>query len=375
MSSAKKKVLLAMSGGVDSSVAGRLLLEQGYQVTGAFMCLGHGGGDAAARGCCSPQDAADARRVAQALGIEMFVLNLAQEFEPIIADFVAQYTRGRTPNPCIHCNSAIKFGRLVGRADSLGIDYLATGHYARIGDQWSVVSGQSRSPSPRPMSILRARCRAKDQSYALFAIEREHLARMLLPIGELADKAAVRQIARDLGLSVHDKPDSQEICFVENDDYTTLLASRAPQALRGGDIVDTAGKVLGRHEGYARYTIGQRKGLRVAGKEPMYVVAIDPASARVTLGTRAQTMRNSLTAGAATWHCDIAEHARVAGDGGDFRATVQIRYNHSGAPAIVRITGPATFDVRFDEPVMAITPGQAAVIYDGDRLLGGGWID
>jgi tRNA-specific 2-thiouridylase len=198
---------------------------------------------------------------------------------------------------------------------------------------------------------------------------------MLLPIGELADKAAVRQIARDLGLLVHDKPDSQEICFVENDDYTTLLAGRAPEALRGGDIVDTAGNVLGRHEGYARYTIGQRKGLRVAGKEPMYVVAIDPAAARVTLGTREETLRQSLSAGGATWHCDIAKYVRRAGGDGCFRATVQIRYNHSGAPAVVRITGPGTFDARFDEPVIAITPGQAAVVYDGDRLLGGGWID
>jgi tRNA-specific 2-thiouridylase len=363
MSSAKKKVLLAMSGGVDSSVAAWLLLEQGYQVTGVFMCLGHGGSEAASRGCCSPQDAADARRVAQALGIDMFVLNLAQEFEPIIADFVTQYTLGRTPNPCIHCNSLIKFGRLVKRADSLGMDYVATGHYARV------------AQVERRPAILRAKARGKDQSYALFAVARQLLGRILMPIGELADKATVRQVARDLGLITHDKPDSQEICFVENDDYTTLLASRAPEALRGGDIVDAAGKVLGRHEGYARYTIGQRKGLRVAGKEPMYVVAIDPTIARVTLGTRKETLRQDLSAAGAAWHCDIADYVHRADADGWFRATVQIRYNHAGAPGAIRITGEGTFEAKFDEPVIAITPGQAVVVYDGDRLLGGGWID
>ncbi len=343
-----------MSGGVDSSVAAARLLEAGYDVTGVFLCLGVAGQDAARTGCCSPADAADARRVAGQLNIDMHVLNLAEAFAPIIDAFIDEYRRGRTPNPCIHCNTRVKFGRLFDLADSLGIGRVATGHYARVMDR----DGRAR--------LARGIDAAKDQSYALFGIPASRLERVVLPIGEM-HKAQTRDLARQLGLVVHDKPDSQEICFVADDDYTTLLADRAPEALRPGPILSTAGEVLGRHDGYGRYTIGQRRGLGVAAGEPMYVVAIDADSAAVTIGTRAEACGVRLTAGRCSWH------ERPAGP--SFRATAQIRYNHRGCKAEVTHTGPERFDVRFDDPVHAITPGQAVVLYDGQWLLGGGWIE
>lgn len=344
-----------MSGGVDSAVAASMLIEAGYDVTGVFMCLGSSGGaDTGSRGCCSPADAADARLVAEMLGIDLFVLDLSDAFAPLIADFAVEYAAGRTPNPCIHCNTQIKFGRLLDRADSLGVDYVATGHYARMVEF-------DGAPA-----IARGAAGGKDQSYALFGIPRYVLGRILLPVGEIEDKQAVRDIARGVGLAVHDKPDSQEICFAPDDDYVSILESMAPQALRPGDIVDGSGAVLGRHDGYGRFTIGQRRGLRIAAGVPMYVTKIDPESATVTIGPRDEVMSRRLEASGANWHCDAPRR---------FSATVQIRYNHAGAPAEVRITGDETFEVEFVEPVSAITPGQAAVIYDGDRLLGGGWID
>jgi len=354
MAGRREKVLVAMSGGVDSSVAAGLLLADGCDVTGVFMCLGSAGGaDSASRGCCTRQDAA-ARRVAEQLGIELFVLDLARDFEQIISDFAAEYARGRTPNPCIRCNRLLKFGRLLRRARSLGIGRVATGHHARI------INAGGRA------SIARAAARPKDQSYALFSIPRGDLDRILLPVGEVDDKDKVRDAARSLGLAVHDKPDSQEICFVPDDDYVQVLRAREPGALRPGNIVNSAGEVLGRHEGFARYTIGQRRGLGVAGGVPMYVTKIDPVAAAVTIGPRQEAMGGRLRASNANWHAEVPE---------EFTATVQVRYNHRGAPARVRLLGPGAFEAVFDEPVFAIAPGQAAVVYDGDRLLGGGWID
>jgi tRNA-specific 2-thiouridylase len=356
MSSKKEKVIVAMSGGVDSSVAASLLLEAGYEVTGVFMCLGSAGPrDAGSQGCCSPTDAADARRVAETLGIDLFVLDYAEAFESIIDNFVAEYAGGRTPNPCIHCNRQVKFGRLMDRADTLGIRYVATGHHARIVRCAGGASG-----------IARGRAWGKDQSYALFGIPRARLGRILLPIGEIDDKDLVRSRALALGLNVHDKPDSQEICFVPDDDYVALVRRRCPDALRPGDIVDSDGRVLGTHAGYARYTIGQRRGLGVAAGVPMYVTGIEPATARVTIGPREQTLGTSLTAAGANWHVDVPS---------EFDATVQIRYNHRGVAGRVTLTGSESFAVELAEPVHAITPGQAAVIYDDQQMLGGGWID
>lgn len=354
----RPKVLLAMSGGVDSSVAAVLLTEAGYDVTGVFLCIGESAGEDRPRSCCSPQDAADARRVATSLGIDLYVLSCGRDFEPIIARFADEYARGRTPNPCILCNALIKFGRLLERADALGCQYVATGHHARI------VRTEAGT------QIARARDRAKDQSYALFAVPGAVLERILLPIGEITEKARVRRIARRLGLGVHDKPDSQEICFVD-EDYAAAVGARRPDALRGGEIVSTSGEVLGRHDGYARYTIGQRRGLRIAAAQPLYVVGIDPETATVTVGTREDAARRFLRASGANWH---PAPARGIGQV-DVEATVQVRYNDRGRKARVRRLGDDRFEVEFPEGVHAITPGQAAVVYDGDRLLGGGWID
>ena len=350
---ASKKVIVAMSGGVDSSVAAAMLLAAGYDVTGVFLCLGAAGeADGDSRGCCTPQDAADARRVAESLGIDLFVLNLAGPFEEIIEYFVGEYARGRTPNPCIRCNSAIKFGRLIRQADAIGAEYVATGHHARIvGEAWGP-------------AIARGRARDKDQSYALFSIAPEYLGRILLPVGEVAGKDRIRRIARGLGLNVHDKQDSQEICFAE--DYVDLLRRRVPDALRGGEIVNSAGDVLGHHDGYGGFTIGQRRGVGVAAGVPMYVTQIDPVTASVTIGPREELIARRLTAADAIWQGPVKE---------TFEATVQIRYNHAGAPGRVRMTGKATFEVDFHEDVIAVTPGQAAVVYDGARLVGGGWIE
>ena len=349
------KVLVAMSGGVDSSAAAALLLEEGCDVVGVFMCLKRPEGvQLAPRGCCSPADASDAARVAEMLGIELIRLPVSDEFEWIVENFAAEYARGRTPNPCVHCNARIKFGRLFDLADSIGAKYVATGHHARM----------SRFDG-RP-AVMRAQDRGKDQSYALFAVGRERLDRILFPIGGLESKRQVRDIARRMGLHVHDKRDSQEVCFVPDGDYAALLRSRAPQALREGDIVTGAGQVVGRHGGYGRFTIGQRRGLGVAAGEPRYVTRIAPATATVTIGPREEVMGTHLAAAGANWHCDVPA---------EFDATVQIRYNHAGADGVVRLTGAAGFEVEFRRPVEAITPGQAAVVYSGQRLLGGGWID
>jgi tRNA-specific 2-thiouridylase len=339
-------VLVAMSGGVDSSLAAALLVEAGCDVVGAFI----GGMSPPAAG----RHADDARRVADKLGIKLHVLDLADAFEPILREFAAEYARGRTPNPCVHCNRLIKFGRLAEHADRLGARYLATGHYARV----------VRLPGGGA-AIARARSRRKDQSYALFAVDRAVLERVRLPIGELEGKEAVREAARRRGLDVHGKPDSQDICFLAGGDYVPLLRRLAPEALRGGEIASASGEVVGRHEGYARFTIGQRRGLGVAAGEAMYVTGIDAATARVTIGPRGATMSTALVADAANWHADVA---------GSFQALVQVRSAHAGARARVRVTGERTFEARFERPVHAVTPGQAAVVYDGERLLGGGWI-
>ncbi|HEX7599936.1 MAG TPA: tRNA 2-thiouridine(34) synthase MnmA [Polyangia bacterium] len=351
----QKRVLVAMSGGVDSSVTAGLLRDAGYEVTGVFMCLGMSGdADSDSRGCCSPQDAADARAVAHKLGIELYVLNLADAFAPIIEYFVDEYRHGRTPNPCVPCNAQIKFGRLLRHAATLGIPWVATGHYARL------------LPFAGQPAIWRKSPRRKDQSYVLFGIARELLGRILFPLGDMPDKRDVRDKARAMGLAVHDKPDSQEICFVPDNDYVAYLSRRCPEALRPGRIVDSGGKVLGRHRGIAAFTIGQRKGLGLASKSPLFVTHLDVAAAEVRVGPRSEILHRGLQATGANWHCDVQ---------GEFEVTVQVRYNHAGSLARVQVTGSGTFAVRFNEPVLAVTPGQAAVCYDGDRLLGGGWIE
>jgi tRNA-specific 2-thiouridylase len=350
----RKKVLVAVSGGVDSAVAAALLLKEGYDVTAVFLCLQmEHAVESNSRSCCTPQDAADARRVAGTLGVKFISLSATKDFEAIIKSFIDDYEKGRTPNPCVRCNEKIKFGKLFELADSLGVQYVATGHYARIIDY----KGQ-------PV-IAPALAPGKDQSYVLFSLPREKLDRIIFPLGKLKNKQAVRDIAKELGLEVHDKPDSQDICFVPDGDYAKLLEKYNSTALRAGDFLDTSGKIIGTHDGYGRFTIGQRRGTGIAAGHPVYVTGINPQTAEVTIGEKNDLLASGLTADGANWQADVPT---------EFDATVKIRYNHHGAAAKIIITGKDTFEVRFDKPLEAVTPGQAAVVYSGDCLLGGGWI-
>jgi tRNA-uridine 2-sulfurtransferase len=375
-----KKVVVAMSGGVDSSVAAALLQRDGYECVGVFMRLGNDPADltdadveliacspqkAAAhkkqpkanhQGCCSSSDAADARYVAGLLDIPFYALNFQHDFGGIIDYFVREYNSGRTPNPCVRCNEYLKFGKLSRYARAIGADYVATGHYARI---HRAADGQTH--------ILRGKDVSKDQSYVLFGVPPDELPRMMLPIGDL-DKTLVRQMAQEMGLPVFNKPDSQEICFVPDNDYAGLVARKAPDAVRPGNIVTTDGKVVGTHGGHQHFTLGQRKGVGVAFGYPIYVTGIDANTNTVTVGDREQLLHRQLVAREVNW---------IAGPRpeGPIKCTAKIRYNTPPAPATAQITGPDELTVLFDEPVAAITPGQAVVCYEGDRLLGGGWID
>jgi tRNA-specific 2-thiouridylase len=364
-----KKVLVAVSGGVDSAVAAALLQKDGYDVTALFLCLQMERAiEGNARSCCSPQDAADARRIASALGVKFISLSATKDFEAIIKSFIDDYEKGRTPNPCIRCNEKIKFGKLFELADSMGVQYVATGHYARIINvarpSWPWLHGlEARATEQHVIAPVLAP--GKDQSYVLFSLPREKLDRIIFPVGELQNKQAVRDIAKELALEVHDKPDSQDICFVPGGDYAKLLVTHNSSALREGNFLDTSGKVIGRHDGYGRFTIGQRRGTGIAAGHPVYVTGINPQTADVTIGEKKDLLAGGLIADGANWQADTPT---------EFEATVKIRYNHRGAAAKVIITGKDTFKVRFDKPLEAVTPGQAAVVYSADCLLGGGWI-
>lgn len=359
-----------MSGGVDSSVAAALLLREGYEVVGAFMRLGspdgvespeHDGcdnGGKSKQGCCSVLDAADARRVAAVLGIPLYVLNFQKDFGRVIDYFVSEYNRGRTPNPCVRCNDWLKFGKLARYAQAIGADFVASGHYARMGVD--LRTGEK--------ALLRGRDHRKDQSYVLFGVTRDALEHTLLPIGEF-EKHEVRKIAEELKLPVYNKPDSQEICFVPDQDYASLVRRRSPQSFRNGDVVTSAGEPVGTHPGHQHFTIGQRKGVGVALGHPVYVVDIDAATNRVTLGEKPDLLRETLVAR----QMNIL-NSRLRG-AECLPCQVKIRYNHAPQPATVTITGEDEFIVRFEHPQSAITPGQAVVLYDGDIVLGGGWIE
>ncbi len=353
-----KQVLVAMSGGVDSSVAAGLLVRAGYEVTGVFMCLGVAGKEEGThQGCCSPQDARDAREVAERLGIRFSVINFEKELEEIIGYFVDEYRRARTPNPCIMCNTNLKFGKLWEYARASGIESIATGHYARIDRQYRLSRGVDRK---------------KDQSYALFGIGRDNLSKIILPVGEFT-KDQIRELAAEMKLGIEDKGESQEICFVADDDYARLVAERAPELCRRGKVLDVEGKQLGEHEGVFRFTIGQRKGLGIALGEPAYVVSLDAARNTVVLGGVQDLEQSRLEAAGINWQVEPQDRE-------GFEAIVQIRYNHRGARGFVTPVSDESGRnsraiVEFAEPVRAITPGQAAVFYIDNTVIGGGWIE
>ncbi len=383
-----------MSGGVDSSVAAATLLRQGCEVIGVFMRLGSPGetldtpiADDALRGvcnaeahdepgrikigkqgCCSINDAADARLVAAELGIPFYVVNFKKEFGRIIDYFVGEYAAGRTPNPCVRCNDWLKFGRLHEYAQSMGAGFVASGHHARVA---------VRNGSP---ALLRGVDEPKDQSYVLFGAPRDRLAEMLLPVGEMT-KDEVRDKAEELGLPTFDKPDSQEICFVPDNDYAGLVERRRPDLARSGRIVDERGETLGEHSGQHRFTIGQRRGVGVALGHPIFVVGKDPETNTVTVGERASLLSTCCIAAEANWLI------KPPAPGERLRVVARYRAHGHDCPATVRVLPDldaptpsgrsAAFGVEFDEPQEAVAPGQAIVLYDASepaRVLGGGWI-
>ncbi|MFM9957188.1 MAG: tRNA 2-thiouridine(34) synthase MnmA [Phycisphaerales bacterium] len=427
MSGRKPKVLVAMSGGVDSSVAAALLVRAGYECVGVFMRLGSPGetldelrpaDEACAiespanagkpikighQGCCSINDAADARLVAAELGIPFYVVNFKKDFGRIIDYFVDEYASGRTPNPCVRCNDWLKFGKLHEYARQIDADFVASGHYARVGEdgQWAVGRGQSEDaarpdcplPKPHCPSLLRGLDRSKDQSYVLFGVPREQLRHMLLPIGEY-EKPIVREMAQRFGLPTFDKPDSQEICFVPDNDYAGLVERRRPelaahragadaagQAVHGHIIDASTGAVVGTHAGQHRFTIGQRRGLSLSLGHPVYVVDRDAATNTVSVGPKEMLLSSACTAGEANWLVDEARFAEWS--------AVEVKYRYNTPPVRGRVrllpeaeqsvTTPSgrlgRFEVRFEEPQSAVAPGQAVVLYEGDVVLGGGWVE
>lgn len=352
------RIAVAMSGGVDSSVAALLLQRAGADVVGFFLRNGVvAAGPGSSRSCCSVSDAADARLVADQLGIPFYAIDVSRPFQRIIDGFVDAYRNGTTPNPCVACNVDVKFGHLLELARSIGADAVATGHYARN----DCVDGRWR--------LLRARDTAKDQSYVLSTLRQDQLAAARFPLGN-ATKAEVREWAREARLPVADKLESQEICFVPTGDYREFLRERAPEAFAGGELVDAEGAVVGTHDGVAGFTVGQRKGLRKAFGEPRHVVGIDPGTRRVTIGTREQASAVAFEVASAHW-VSIAEPP----PGTTVRADVRIRHRHTATPASVTVAAPGRLHIRFDEPEFAITPGQLAVAYDGDAVLAAGLIE
>ncbi|AMV22965.1 tRNA-specific 2-thiouridylase MnmA [Gemmata sp. SH-PL17] len=351
------RVVLAMSGGVDSSASAVLLKRQGFDVIGLFMRTGthgHDQGNTRAdhkKGCCSAIDAGDARRVADKLDIPFYALDFEAEFNRIIDYFVDEYARGRTPNPCVVCNNWLKFGQLWAFGQKLGADYIATGHYAQVidGELHKGIDGD------------------KDQSYVLHGIKRDVLPHLLFPVGGYT-KPQIRAFAREAGLlSVAEKPDSVEICFVPSGDHTDVVRSRRPEVATAGLITERNGTVLGPHDGLDRFTIGQRKGLNIGGGKKRFVLELLPETNTVVVGDENDLLASGLIASEMNWLIDAPVEPTTC--------TAKIRYRHTGVPATVTALPNGGAGVNFDTPQPAVTPGQAVAFYDGTRVLGGGWVE
>ncbi len=355
----KKKVVVGMSGGVDSSVAAYLLKEQGYDVIGVTMQIWQDEDRAIQEengGCCGLSAVDDARRVAADLGIPYYVMNFKKEFKRDVIDyFIEEYRQGRTPNPCIACNRYVKWESLLKRSLDIGADYIATGHYARI-----VKLDNGR------YTLMRSATLAKDQTYALYNLTQEQLSRTLMPVGEYS-KDKVREIAERINLQVASKPDSQDICFVPDGDYASFIEETTGEKVVPGNFVDLDGNILGQHKGIIHYTVGQRKGLGLSLGKPVFVLEIRPETNEVVIGDNEDALSNTLRA-------NRINFMSVEELEGEKRVFAKIRYNHKGAWCTVKKSGEDEILCTFEEPQRAITPGQAVVLYDGDYVFGGGTI-
>ena len=353
------RIVVAMSGGVDSSVAAALLAQEGHEVVGLSMQLyDQREGVSRFGSCCTLDDLHDARRAAAVIGIPHYIVNFERQFEDhVISNFVREYAAGRTPIPCVHCNGDLKFCTLLNRAQGLDADFVATGHYARV----------ERAPRTGRYLLKRGADPDKDQSYFLFSLDQSQLAHAIFPLGRLR-KADVRARARRLGLPVADKPDSHDICFVADGDHVGFVERRAPALRQAGVISDLSGRVLGRHEGVHRFTVGQRKGLGLSSTFPLYVVEIDANLNRVTVGPRDALDRAHVTVSGVNWiACEPPSDP--------IRVDARIRHRHREASASVRARDGHRAELQFDEPQVAVAPGQAVVFYDGEDVVGGGWIE
>ena len=354
----KKRVVVAMSGGVDSSTTAWFLKEKGYEVIGATMCIGMmdktQGGPAR---CCGLADIEDARRVALQLEIPFYVIHLREEFEEeVIKYFCEEYVKGRTPNPCILCNEKVKFGSFLKKALELEANFIATGHYTRLDFDERI--GR--------YLLKKGVDRRKDQSYVLFSLTQDQFRHTLFPLGELR-KEEVRKKALQLGLRVHDKPESQEVCFIQETSYHSFLSERLKESIEPGPILDKNGNILGRHKGIPFYTVGQRRGLRLAKGKPLYVIGIDRENNVIIVGGEEEVYSDTFIVDSVNW---IVPQEMIP----SHNTQVKIRYNHPGSEASISSKGEGELEVKFKSPQKAITPGQAAVFYDGETVLGGGWI-